>query len=56
MGKDLHYSIYYSLILRSRRYMKSVIELLRGNNYVPSEVSTIYSLEVQPEDFYEDGT
>lgn len=37
MGKDLQYCIYYNLILRTRRRARDVIDLLRRNNYVPSE-------------------
>lgn len=37
MGKDLQYCIYYNLILRTRRRAGEVIDLIRRNNYVPSE-------------------
>ena len=38
MGKDLHYCIYFSLIIRTRKYVRSIVELLKNNNYVPSDV------------------
>jgi hypothetical protein len=40
MGKDLHYCIFYNLILKTRKQSREVINLLRKNNYIPSEVDT----------------
>lgn len=55
MGKDLHYCIYYSLIIRTRKYARNIVELLKNNNYVPSDVAC-YSTAIHQADNHEVNT